>query len=119
MFEKNYCIFKITYQIIFLIQVMTNSLLVLFFIFLFLIIIFLVFRYKKPFNKSRETKSVTRLIPAASEEEYNPDINTKNWDLHKNRLTKFGRSQYKGLTFFVSSEDRIYYLSTKGNKVYC
>ncbi len=71
---------------------------------MFLIIIFLVFRYKKPFNKSRETKSVTRLIPAANEEVYNPDINTKNWDLHKNRLTKFGRSQYKGLTFFLAQK---------------
>ena len=59
------------------------------------------------------------LIPTVKEEEYDPDINTKNWDLHKNRLIKFGRSQYKGLTFFVSSEDRIYYFSTEGNKVYC
>ena len=98
---------------------MTNLSLVLFFIFLFLITVPLVFRYKNPINKSRKTNSFTRLIPAANEEEYNPDINTKNWDLHKNRLTKFGRSQYKGLTFFVSSEDRIYYLSAKGNKVYC
>ena len=42
-----------------------------------------------------------------------------NWNLRKNRLNKFGRSQYKGLTFFVISEDRIYYLSKDGNKVYC
>ena len=45
------------------------------------------------------------------EQEFNPDISTDNWDLHKLRLEKFRRSQYKGLTFFVSSENRIYYLS--------
>ena len=77
------------------------------------------FRYEKTFNNSRETKNINRLIPAANEEEYNPDINTINWDLHKNRLTKFGRSQYKGLTIFLSSEDGIYYVSAKGNIVYC
>ena len=31
----------------------------------------------------------------------------------------FKRSQYKGLTFFVSSENKIYYLSEEGDKVYC
>ena len=53
------------------------------------------------------------------EKEFNPDISTDNWDLHKLRLEKFRRSQYKGLTFFVSSENRIYYLSEEGDKVYC
>ena len=85
----------------------------------FLIFIFLLLIYKKPINRSIKQISFGSLIPAEKEEEYNPDINTKNWDLHKNRLIKFGRSQYKGLTFFVSSEDRIYYLSKEGNKVYC
>ena len=84
----------------------------------FLLFIFLLLIYKKPFNRSIKNISFGSLIPTEKEEEYNPDINTKNWDLHKNRLIKFGRSQYKGLTFFVSSEDRIYYLSKEGNKVY-
>ena len=75
--------------------------------------------YKRPLNRSTKKISFGSLIPTVKEEEYNPDINTKNWDLHKNRLIKFGRSQYKGLTFFVSSEDRIYYFSKEGNKVYC
>ena len=57
--------------------------------------------------------------PENKEVELNPDINTLNWDLHKFRLDKFKRSQYKGLTFFVSSENRIYYLSEEGDKVYC
>ena len=75
--------------------------------------------YKKPLNRSTKKNSFGKLISTEKEIKYNPDINTKNWDLHKNRLIKFGRSQYKGLTFFVSSEDRIYYLSKEGNKVYC
>ena len=85
----------------------------------FLLFIFLLLIYKKPINRSIKNISFGSLLPTEKEEEYNPDINTKNWDLHKNRLIKFGRSQYKGLTFFVSSEDRIYYLSKEGNKVYC
>ena len=75
--------------------------------------------YKRPLNRSKKKISFGFLIPTVKEEEYDPDINTKNWDLHKNRLIKFGRSQYKGLTFFVNSEDRIYYLTEKGTKVYC
>ena len=57
--------------------------------------------------------------PENKEVELNPDVNTLNWDLHKFRLDKFKRSQYKGLTFFVSSENKIYYLSEEGDKVYC
>ena len=91
----------------------------LFIIFVFLVLIFLLLLYKKLINLSTKKISFGSLISAEKEEEYNPDINTKDWDLHKIRLIKFGRSQYKGLTFFVSSEDRIYYLSEKGAKVYC
>ena len=88
-------------------------------IFVSLILILLLLLYKRPLNRSKKKISFESFIPTVKEEDYNSDINTKNWDLHKNRLIKFGRSQYKGLTFFVSSEDRIYYLSKKGNKVYC
>ena len=90
-----------------------------FIIFVFLILIFLLIFYKKPLNRPTKRFSFENLIPTEKEEEDNPDINTKNWDLHKIRLIKFGRSQYKGLTFFVSSEYRIYYLSKEGNKIYC
>ena len=62
------------------------------------------------------SKSTKHLL---EEQQFNPDISTDNWDLHKLRLDKFRRSQYKGLTFFVSSENRIYYLSEEGDKVYC
>ena len=96
---------------------MSSFFVVILFIFLILILLFLL--YKRPLNRSKKKISFGFLIPNVKEAEYNPDINTMNWDLHKNRLIKFGRSQYKGLTFFVSSEDRIYYFSKEGNKVYC
>ena len=94
---------------------MTNILLILFFVLLFLL-----FFYSKPNNKSFKKKKISAAyISFLKEQEFNPDISTDNWDLHKNRLERFKRSQYKGLTFFVSSENRIYYLSEEGDKVYC
>ena len=86
---------------------MTNILLILFFVLLFLL-----FFYSK---RNRRLAPKPTIIPPyvtfLKEQEINPDISTDNWDLHKLRLDKFKRSQYKGLTFFVSSENRIYYLS--------
>ncbi len=94
---------------------MTNILLILFFVLLFLL-----FFYSKRKNKSaQKTTIIPTYAPSLKEQEFNPDISTDNWDLHKLRLDKFKRSQYKGLTFFVSSENRIYYLSEEGDKVYC
>ena len=88
-----------------------------FIIFVILIFVFFPFGIDK-FLKKKLTKNFF-YKPENKEVELNPDINTLNWDLHKLRLDKFRRSQYKGLTFFVSSENRIYYLSEKGDKVYC
>ena len=94
---------------------MSNILLILFFVLLFLL-----FFYSKRKNKSaQETTIIPTYVPLLKEQEFNPDLSTDNWDLHKLRLDKFKRSQYKGLTFFVSSENRIYYLSEEGDKVYC
>ena len=95
---------------------MKNILFILLFVFLFLL-----FFYAKLFNTSvkKNTKNFTNSIPTLLEKEFNPDISTDNWALHKLRLDKFKRSQYKGLTFFVSSENKIYYLSEEGKKVYC
>ena len=87
---------------------------------IFLIFVFSLFFYSKPKKKStKKTIISTPNIPFLKEQEFNPDLSTDNWDLHKLRLEKFRRSQYKGLTFFVSSEKRIYYLSEEGDKVYC
>ena len=94
---------------------MTNILLILFFVLLLL----LLFYSKQNRGLAQKTTISPTYVPFLKEQEFNPDISTDNWDLHKLRLDKFRRSQYKGLTFFVSSENRIYYLSEKGDKVYC
>ena len=94
---------------------MTNILLILFFVLLFL----LLFYSKRKRGLAQKTTIRPTDAPFLEGKELNPDISTDNWDLHKLRLDKFKRSQYKGLTFFVSSENRIYYLSEEGDKVYC
>ena len=87
---------------------------------IFLLLLFLLFFYsKRKRNLVKKTTTIPTYVPFLKEQEINPDINTNNWDLHKLRLDKFKRSQYKGLTFFVCSDNRIYYLSEEGDKVYC
>ena len=87
---------------------------------IFIFLLFTSFFHSKRNKRSaKKTKISAPYIPFLKEQEFNPDISTDNWDLHKLRLEKFRRSQYKGLTFFVSSENRIYYLSEEGDKVYC
>ncbi len=99
---------------------MTNILLILFLLIVFFVLLFLLLFDLKRNNKSAKKTTISpTYIPFLKEKEFNPDISTDNWDLHKLRLDKFRRSQYKGLTFFVSSENRIYYLSEEGDKVYC
>ena len=94
---------------------MTNILLLILFVLLFLL-----FFYSKRNKKiAKKTTISPPYLPFLKKQEFNPDISTDNWDLHKFRLDKYRRSQYKGLTFFVSSENRIYYLSEEGDKVYC
>ena len=92
----------------------------LFSILFFVIILSLLFFYsKRNGGLPQKTSIIPTYVPFLKEQEFNPDISTDNWDLHKLRLDKFKRSQYKGLTFFVSSENKIYYLSEEGDKVYC
>ena len=93
----------------------TNIFLILFFVLLFL----LLFYSKRNRSSAQKTTISPTYVPFLKEQEFNPDKSTDNWDLHKLRLDKFKRSQYKGLTFFVSSENKIYYLSEEGDKVYC
>ena len=99
---------------------MTNTLLILILLIFFLVLLFLLFFYSKRNKRSpKKTTNIPTYVPFLKEQEFNPDISTDNWDLHKLRLDKFKRSQYKGLTFFVSSDNKIYYLSEEGDKVYC
>jgi len=99
---------------------MTNIFLILFLLIVFFVLLFLLFFYsKRKKNLAKKTTISPTYVTFLKEQEFNPDLSTDNWDLHKLRLDKFRRSQYKGLTFFVSSENRIYYLSEEGDKVYC
>ena len=99
---------------------MINILLILFLLIVFFVLLFLLFVDSKRNKKSAKKITLSpTYFPFLKEQEFNPDISTDNWDLHKLRLDKFRRSQYKGLTFFVSSENRIYYLSEKGARIYC
>ena len=98
---------------------MLNIFLIFVLILVLLILLFLLWIFKRSYNRFVKRNSFEPLLPTSNAQEYNPDINTNNWDLHKIRLMKFGRSQYKGLTFFVNSEDGIYYFSEDGTKVYC
>ena len=94
-------------------------------LFIIIVLISLVVVLKNFFNKrqykrsSKKTRTYATIINSLEEQKSNPDINTENWALHKERLSKFRRSQYKGLTFFVSPQNRVFYLSEKGTKVYC
>ena len=98
---------------------MTSILLILFLLIVIFALLFLLFFYSKRSRRLAQNKTIPTYVPFLKEQEFNPDISTDNWDLHKLRLDKFKRSQYKGLTFFVSSENKIYYLSEEGDKVYC
>ena len=98
---------------------MTSLLLILIFLSVVLVLSYLSFFYSPPNKRSKKIKIITSSKPFLEEQKSNPDISTDNWDLHKIRLEKYRRSQYKGLTFFVSTENKIYYLSEEGDKVYC
>ena len=99
---------------------MIHRLLILILLLSFLVLLFRLFFYTKQ-KKNSLTKiiNIAPSITSLKKQEFNPDESTDNWDIHKLRLEKFRRSQYRGLTFFVSSENRIYYLSEEGHKVYC
>ena len=86
-----------------------------FMFFLLLVITFILY-----LSGNKETKLPKNFFyNPESKKKYHPDLDTINWDLHKNRLKKFGRSQYKGLTFFIDDQGRIFYLSEDRKRVYC
>jgi len=64
---------------------MTNILLILFFVLLFL----LFFYSKRNRRLAQKTTIIPTYVPFFKEQEFNPDISTDNWDLHKHRLNKF------------------------------
>ena len=75
---------------------MTNILLILFLLIVFFVLLFLLFFYSKRVKRlDKKTTISASHISLLTEQEFNPDISTDNWDLHKLRLDKFRRSQYK------------------------
>ena len=62
---------------------MLNILVILF---LIIVCFILLYFYKKRYQRSPKIKtSFGTYIPDLKEEQFNPDINTNNWDLHKLR----------------------------------
>ena len=96
---------------------MTSILIILILLIVFFVLLFSILFYSKRNKKSAKKSLINTSF--LKKQQFNPDVSTDNWDLHKLRLDKFRRSQYKGLTFFVSAANRIYYLSEEGDKVYC
>tara|TARA_Y100001968_G_C19381001_1_gene730321 strand:+ start:1015 stop:1263 length:249 start_codon:yes stop_codon:yes gene_type:complete len=55
----------------------------------------------------------------AEQRERNPELNTKNFDMHEMRLEKFSKSKYKNRVFYIGTDGTCYYYSATGKKIYC
>ena len=53
------------------------------------------------------------------ERERNPELNTKNFEIHERRLIKFSKSKYKNRMFYIGTDGACYYYSSTGRKVFC
>tara|TARA_Y100001968_G_scaffold55698_1_gene46917 strand:- start:180 stop:428 length:249 start_codon:yes stop_codon:yes gene_type:complete len=51
--------------------------------------------------------------------ERNPELNTKNFELHERRLNQFSKSKYKNRMFYIGTDGTCYYYSSTGRKVFC
>ena len=51
--------------------------------------------------------------------ERNPELNTKNFDMHERRLAQFSKSKYKTRMFYIGAEGTSYYYSATGRKIFC
>ena len=51
--------------------------------------------------------------------EQNPELNTKNFDIHERRLERFSKSKYKNRMFYLGTDGTCYYYSATGRKVFC
>tara|TARA_Y100001968_G_scaffold318662_1_gene349179 strand:+ start:2048 stop:2296 length:249 start_codon:yes stop_codon:yes gene_type:complete len=49
----------------------------------------------------------------------NPELNTKDFDLHERRLAKFLKSKYKKRMFYIGTDSDCYYYTATGKKVFC
>jgi hypothetical protein len=48
-----------------------------------------------------------------------PELNTRNWEVHAERLNRFGHSKYRGLHYFRGPRGGLYYINRNGHKTYC
>ena len=81
------------------------------FIFLFIVLYFSLALRRKNGVKNNRTSRYDRLLNS-------PDINTNNYGLHNKRLEIHGRSKYRGTTFYVGAKGGVYYISSRGTRVY-
>ena len=49
----------------------------------------------------------------------NPVLNTRDWELHAERLQRFGNSKYCNLYYFYGPRGGLYYINRNGHKTYC
>tara|TARA_B100000579_G_C22056262_1_gene499381 strand:- start:126 stop:374 length:249 start_codon:yes stop_codon:yes gene_type:complete len=49
----------------------------------------------------------------------NPELNTKDYELHERRLEKFSKSKYKNRMFYIATDGSCYYYSATGRKIFC
>ena len=49
----------------------------------------------------------------------NPELNTNELNIHNDRLDKFNKSKFKGVTYYIGPRGGYYYYSANGRKVYC
>lgn len=53
------------------------------------------------------------------EKERDLNLNSNDWDFHRQRLNKFGRSKYKWQSYYLGPRGDYFYYSANGNKGYC
>ena len=51
--------------------------------------------------------------------EGNPELNTKNYEIHERRLENFSKSKYKNRMFYITADGSCYYYSSSGRKIFC
>ena len=48
-----------------------------------------------------------------------PELNTQDWELHKQRLSQCGASRYDHCSYYVGPRGGVYYINSRGRKTYC
>jgi len=48
----------------------------------------------------------------------NPDMNTNSWEIHKQRMIRSERSQFRGTYYYVGPRGGWYYINSNGRRTY-